>query len=154
MRRGRRIRNQRRRRRAFTLLEVLLVVGIIALLAAFVVPQFIGTEKKARIKAARGMVDWGGTIATQLELYRQDMGAYPEELRELFEAPDEEEEAEKWAGPYINSLNSLKDPWGQELQYKAGEDAEFNENRYDLWSTGPDKEDGSDDDIGNWTRED
>ncbi|MHC4444167.1 MAG: type II secretion system major pseudopilin GspG [Planctomycetota bacterium] len=141
-----------RRRRGFTLLEVLLVVGIIALLAAFVVPSFIGTEKSAKIKLAKAMVDSGGTLATQLELYRMAMGKFPEELTGLTEKPDDDEEAEKWGGPYITDPNKLKDPWGNELQYKFP--GEVNEGGYDLWSWGPDEEDGSDDDIKNWSSED
>ena len=152
MRRGKRIRSGRRR--GFTLLEVLLVVGIIALLAAFVVPQFLGTEERARIEMTKGRVASGGTIATQLEIFRTHMGRYPEELSELLEEPDDEEEAEKWAGPYINDLNALKDGWDRELQYKGPEEAGFNEGRYDLYSLGKDGEDGTDDDIGNWTKED
>lgn len=145
--------NRGRRRAGFTLLEVLLVVGIIALLAAFVVPQFIGTEEKAKIKATQGIVGSGGTLATQLEIFRTHMGRYPEELKELSEKPDDEAEAEKWAGPYITDPNSLKDAWGRELKYKGPEEAEFNKGKYDLYSLGKDGEDGTDDDIGNWTKE-
>lgn len=152
MRRRKRITN--RRRSGFTLLEVLLVVGIIALLAAAVVPQFIKTGEKARLDKARSDVAWGGTIAGQIALFHQHVGRYPEELKELYEELEDEEEQEKWAGAYITDLNSLKDPWGSEFQYAAGDDAEHNPDRYDLWSMGKDKEDGTDDDIGNWNVED
>jgi len=151
MRRTTRIRN--RRRSGFTLLEVLLVVGIIALLAAFVVPTFLSTQRGAEIDIAQTMVDDGGTLATQLNLYHMAIGAYPEELKELVEEPDDEDIAAKWRGPYITDLKKLKDSWGNELQYAR--DGEFNgEGKYDLWSMGPDGEDGSDDDIGNWSKED
>jgi general secretion pathway protein G len=148
-------RNRNRRRGGFTLLEVLLVVGIIALLAAFVVPSFLNTEQRARVDTAKAMVKSGGTLATQIELFRQAMGRYPNELKELYEKPEDDEEADKWTGPYITNLDSLKDPWDNELQYKGGdEEPEFNPGRYDLWSIGPDEEDSTDDDIGNWTKED
>ena len=151
MRRTTRIRNLRRS--GFTLLEVLLVVGIIALLAAFVVPSYLAIGKGAEIDIARTMVDDGGTLATQLNLYHMAIGEFPEELKELVEKPDDDDIAAKWRGPYINDLKNLKDPWGNELEYAR--DGEFNgEGKYDLWSTGPDGEDGSDDDIGNWSKED
>jgi len=137
-----------RRRRGFTLLEVLLVVGIIALLAAFVVPQFMGTQKKAEIKITQSRID--GSLTTQLELFRTHMNRYPDELSELSEEPNDDEEKAKWAGPYIKDPNAMKDVWDQELRYAFP--GEFNKNSYDLWSLGPDKEDGSNDDIGNWTK--
>jgi len=141
-----------RRRGGFTLLEVLLVVGIIALLAAFVVPQFMGTQRGVEIDTAKNMVDSGGPLGIQLQLYRMHIGKFPEELKELYEKPDDEEEAEKWRGPYIDNPEKLKDPWGNELQYKCPGDV--NEEGYDLWSTGPDGEDGTDDDLTNWKKED
>jgi len=150
MRRTTRVRNQRRS--GFTLLEVLLVIAIIALLAAFVVPSYLATGQGARMDIAKTMVDDGGSLATQLNLYHMALGEYPEELKELVEKPDDEDKAAKWRGPYINDLKKLKDPWGHELQYTK--DGEFNgEGKYDLWSLGPDGEDGTDDDIGNWSKE-
>jgi len=155
MRQKVRNRNRNRRRCGFTLIEVLLVVGIIALLAAFVVPSYMNTQRSAETDIAKSMCDDGGTLATQLNLYRMAIGVYPEELKELVEPPDDEDLAAKWEGkgPFINDLKKLKDPWHQELQYTK--DGEFNgEGKYDLWSIGPDGEDGTDDDIGNWTKED
>ena len=140
-----------RRRSGFTLLEILVVIAIIALLAAFVVPEFIGTQTKAEKDIAGQMVNSGGHIATQLDLYRLHMGTYPEELSGLTEPPEDEDEAAKWGGPYIRDPEKLKDPWHQELNYKFPGDAN-GENMYDLWSSGPNKdnEDGGGDDIKNW----
>jgi len=139
------------RRGGFTLIEVLLVIAIIALLAAFVVPSFMNVESGARIDVTKSMVSDGGTLAGALELYRMNVGTYPEELTELVEPPEDEEKAAKWRGPYINDVNKLKDAWGRELNYRYP--GEVNEDGYDLWSNGPDGEEGTDDDIGNWTKE-
>ena len=139
------------RRSAFTLLEILVVVAIIALLAAFVVPNFIGTHRGAEIKLAQTTVSQNGPVATPLKLYRMDIGTYPKELKELVEKP-EGDDADKWKGPYIEDAGQLKDPWGEELQYRFP--GEFKgEDNYDLWSKGPDKQDGTDDDITNWPKE-
>jgi len=138
-------------RSGFTLLEVLLVVGIIALLAAFVVPTFFGTQRNAEINITNTMVSNGGQLAQQLELYRMHIGTYPETLTALTEKPDDEEMAKKWQGPYISDPKSLKDAWGHDLQYKFP--GEVRKDGYDLWSMGPDGEDGTDDDITPWTKE-
>lgn len=127
---------------------MLLVVGIIALLAAFVVPSFIGVRGRAEIDTARAMVDSGGIIAGQLEVYRTHVGKYPDELRYLCGKPEDETDAEKWHGPYIADVGKLKDPWGRDLRYRCP--GEVNDNSYDLWSLGPDGEDGTDDDLANY----
>jgi general secretion pathway protein G len=149
MQKTKRMRTQRRG--GFTLIEVLLVVAIIALLAAFVVPSFTGVQSGAERKLAQTKVSKNGGVGTAIRLYHMDMHSYPEELSDLVEKPDDEDKAEQWNGPYLEDLDNLKDPWGNELKYKAP--GEVNTNSYDLWSVGPDGEDGTDDDIGNWTKD-
>ncbi len=141
----------RSRRRGFTLLEILLVVGIIALLAAFVVPQFMTVEQGAKIDITKTMVDSGGTLANVLELYRMNTGQFPKELKDLMEKPDDDTVAAKWRGPYIKDADKFKDAWSRDLKYKCP--GEYHPDSYDLWSTGPDGEDGTDDDISNWSKE-
>jgi general secretion pathway protein G len=143
-------RNRNRRRSGFTLLEILIVVGIIALLAAFVVPSFFSTQRGAEIDITQTMVGSTGPIGTQLRLYQLHTGRFPDELKQLHEKPDDPEAAAKWRGPYIEDPAALRDAWGRELRYKAPGDN--NVNSYDLWSVGPDGQDGTEDDITNWKR--
>ncbi len=147
---------RRERRKAFTLLEVLLVAGILALLAAFAVPALMGTADKARIRIAEAAVGRNGPIAKALDGFRFDIGRYPdtsEGLAALFKAPSGLDDEEKWKGPYIEGApEELRDPWDQEYEYKSP--GEVNESGYDLWSRGKDmKDDGGkdgSDDIKNW----
>ncbi len=138
------------RRRAFTLLEVLMVVVIIGLLAAFVVPNFFGAGERAKIDLTKALVSSG--LNGALDLYKMHMGNYPSSeddgLMALLEEPDDEELAEKWAGPYIKKAEDLRDAWGSELVYEFP--GEYNEGSYDLSSSGPDMQEGTDDDIKNW----
>jgi len=139
------------RRRAFTLLEVLMVVVIIGILAALVVPNLFGTLEGARIDTTRSTVESG--FAGALDLYRMHMGHYPttdEGLAALMEAPDDDELAEKWRGPYLKEGAKLEDAWGHEFVYESP--GQVNENSYDLSSPGPNGQEGDDDDIRNWER--
>jgi general secretion pathway protein G len=138
------------RRRAFSLLEVLMVIVILGILAAFVVPQFMNVQGRAEEDVARQNVEGG--FGGAIDLYRVHMGTYPEELIMLVEAPEDEELAKTWSGPYLEEQD-LQDPWGSEYQYAAGEDAEENPGKYDLSSAGRDQEFGTEDDITNWTEE-
>ncbi|UCG33270.1 MAG: type II secretion system major pseudopilin GspG [Phycisphaerales bacterium] len=146
---------RRRKRVGFTLIEVLLVIAILGVLAAFVVPSFMGAGEQAKIDAAQIQVSRSGPIASSLDMYRLAVGDYPsteDGLRALWERPDSLDEDVKWNGPYIADVKSLIDPWGKnEYQYRYP--GEFNTNGYDLWAMGPDKEDGTDDDVVNWTKE-
>jgi len=138
----------RRGRRAFTLLEILLVVGLLALLAAFVVPALTGQADKAKIDMAKAAIGPNGPLSQSIDLYKVNVGQFPEELKELIEKPSDEDIAQKWRGPYIKDVSGLKDPWGRDFQYDP--QGEHNPGQVDLWSMGPDGIDGNEDDITNW----
>ena len=147
----RRVRIQRASgRRGFTLLEVLMVIVIIGVLAAFVVPSFFGAGEKAKIDLTRALVQSG--INGVLDLYKMRMGHYPTDdeggLQALITPPDDEELAKKWYEPFIKEGTKLEDSWGSELIYSSP--GEYNENTYDLSSPGPNGIEGDDDDITNW----
>jgi len=144
-------RYQSARRRGFTLLEVMLVLGILAMLALFVVPKFVGTSKAARVEAARAMVGSPSSLAPALGFYYQRLGTFPEELVDLVERPDDiDEDDDRWYQFYPEAL--FIDPWNRELVYKFP--GEVRENEYDLLSMGPDGEEDTDDDITNYRKED
>ena len=63
--------------RRLPLLEVLMVVAIIGLLAAFVVPRLFGTRDKAQIDLTQATVDKG--LNGVLDMYKLHMGHYPRE---------------------------------------------------------------------------
>lgn len=148
-------RKANRRRSAFTLMELLLVTGILAVLAAFAIPNLMKQGDKAKNDLARAAVKRNGAIAKALDAYKWDMGAYPETdegLAALFKKGGDVDD-ESYNGPYLEgTFEELKDPWGSPFEFRSPGDV--NEDSYDLWSRGKDKKDdggkeGSDD-IKNW----
>jgi general secretion pathway protein G len=127
--------------RAFTLVEMLLVVTIIGILAALVIPRIAGTSERARQQAA--IADINGGIKSALGAYEVDNGFYPKSLQDLLVQPSN---AKNWHGPYLDKLP--EDPWGNPYVYYYP--GKHNPNGYDLLSVGPDGKEGTDDDIGNW----
>jgi len=142
--RGRR----RRRRSGYTLIELMLVLVILAVLAMVVVPKFTGKSQQARITAARTGI---ANIKTCLASFEVDCSRYPttaEGLRALIEQPAN---ATNW-GPNAYLEGGLpRDPWGNFFAYKFPGD--HNPTGYDLYSFGPDGQEGGGDDIGNWEEE-
>lgn len=131
-----------RSKRGFTLVEILLVVVIIGILAGLIVPNFVGRSEDARKQAA--LADIEGGLSSALDLYEMDNGVYPEKLEYLASDPGS---ARNWNGPYVKK-SIPKDPWGNPYvyQYPGIHNTRF----YDLSSSGPDAQSGSDDDITNW----
>ena len=132
---------------AFTLIEIMVVVIIIGVLAATIIPQFIGTTHDAKVSAAKGHI---AELESALERFNVHMDRYPsteEGLKVLVEAPAGEEK--KWRGPYIKMLRA--DPWGGPYQYRFP--GTHHTSSYDLWSRvadGADGGEGNNADIGNW----
>ena len=135
--------------RAFTLSEILVVVAIIGLLAGLL---FTNTDKifgQSQEVVAKVFVR--DSLKTALTRYRIDVGDYPstaDGLAALLTAPASA--GDRWRGPYADVQgNKLPmDPWGEPYQYRYP--GMKNKGGYDLFSKGPDKAEGTDDDIGNW----
>jgi general secretion pathway protein G len=130
--------------RAFTLVEIMLVVAILGVLAALVIPRIAGESEHTREIAARS--DITGGIKTALDHYNVDMGTYPASLQDLLAQPSRN--AANWRGPYLDPAVLPKDPWKNLYLYTyPGKHSTVS---YDLWSAGPDGKSGDADDIGNW----
>ena len=70
------------KRNAFTLLELLIVISIIAILAATIIPNFIGFDAEARLASTQTNLS---TLRTRISLFRTKEGRYPERMEELLE---------------------------------------------------------------------
>jgi general secretion pathway protein G len=134
------------RQRAFTLIEVLVVVAILGILAAIVVPRIMDRPDEAKHVAAKADV---GAIVQALKIYRLDNGFYPatdQGLAALVQRPTSNPVPPNWRA-YLDRLP--KDPWGSDYQYLSpGVKGEI-----DVFSLGADRArggEGSAADVGNW----
>jgi len=143
MREPNRVRRSASRPAAFTLIEVLLVLIILVILGSLAASVFTGTQDKANVQAATIQI---GLLEEPITRYRLAMNKYPEELEDLWEAPSDADEEDRWGSEYMKKVGD--DPWGNPYQYLA--EGEKNPDSYDIWSNGPDGDDGTEDDIGNW----
>src|SRR5437899_7345120 len=97
-----RIELNQNRRRAFTLIEIMVVVVILGILAATIIPQFIGTTYDAKVSAAKAHI---AELESALERFNVHMDRYPtadEGLKVLVEPPANDDK--KWRGPYVKQL--------------------------------------------------
>ena len=134
---------RRRARAAFTLVEMLLVLVILATLAAIVIPKMAGRSQQAKVTAAASQIS---SIEMALDAFEVDNGYYPKTgaLSELVDAPAN---ATGWKGPYLKKGVPL-DPWQHDYVYEYP--GKHTQNGYDLASPGPDGRMGTDDDLNNW----
>ncbi|QDT95455.1 type II secretion system protein GspG [Gimesia aquarii] len=138
----------RQKRHGFTLLEMLIVLGIILVIAAMVVPNLLGSQKKANIKATRASIH---NLEQAFKLYAaENNGEYPqggqEQIQLLLEPASSDGQA---AEPYIDS--QPLDAWGQVFQYEYPNN-KSKSTKPAIWSLGPNQQDenGSGDDVNNW----
>jgi len=130
----------------FTLLELLVVLGILVLLMTVAAPQVLGYLGQARTQTAQVQVK---NISTALELFYLQNGGYPSEqvgLSALVKAPAN---LPNWRGPYLKSAEGLIDPWGRPYRYRVpGRHGDF-----DVYTLGRDNKEGGtgeDRDLTSW----
>ena len=129
-----------RRQRGFTILEIVIVFILLAGIMAFVGPKIFEQMGRAKSQEARIRIQ---QLAGQIEMYKLEVGKYPENLGALVRNPG----SDKWNGPYAKEPD-LKDAWGNDYRYAVPGQGKA----YDLVSLGADGRDGGEGenkDIGN-----
>lgn len=133
----------RRRRRGFTLMEVLLVLAILVILGSMVGFYIIGIQKTGYEDIARTQINM---LEQQLTVYRLHVGTYPntnQGLQSLRMPPADLSNPNKWRGPYAQKDIPM-DPWGNPYQYELAGPED-----YRIWSMGADGVSGTEDDVSN-----
>jgi general secretion pathway protein G len=129
----------RRRRTAFTLMEMLVVVAIIVALAGiggyFLLGALSGSQKDIAQAQCKG------ALTNACRAYNINNHTWPDSLQQLLQ------QDAKGKGPYLEDPDALRDPWGNAYQYdKSGQ---MNGGRRpDIWAIAPD---GSK--VGNWANQ-
>lgn len=130
-----RLRLNRRRRAAFTLMEVLVVVAIIVALASIGGYFLLGQLGQSQKDIARSQVK--GPLSDACKTFFLRHNEWPQSLEALTQ-PDGK------GGPYLEDVSALVDPWGRAYKY----DPSGSRNggmKPDIWAIAPD---GAT--IGNW----
>lgn len=100
-----------RRSAGFTLIEIIVVIVIIGGLAAYLIPKVVGQGDEAKSRLAKTMMQ---EISGKLELFKLDVGRYPnsaEGIKALVANPGG---LSNWNGPYLRE-EQAKDPWNNEF---------------------------------------
>ena len=138
-------------RRGLTLIEILIVIAILLAIGGLVVVNLMPARDQADIDLTTAQID---RMNGALERFRLDLRRYPSEEEGLAalwdrEVLEDEADMERWRGPYMDVIN--EDTWGSEWIYLYPGELR-GEQYYDLVSPGPDREEGTEDDITNHDR--
>ncbi len=140
---GNRRQVRRQARRAFTLVEIIVVVTIIAVLAALIAPRLFGRLTWAKAKTAGAEVK---AIETAVNLYLNDTGAILNSNFDLEILLVPAEDGGGPQGPYFSKAEDIVDPWGNPYILRVPGDVNYD---FDIFSIGPDLQEGTEDDIVN-----
>lgn len=128
-------------KKAFSLMELMIVIVILGLLAGLVLPNLIGRGESAKVKLTCIQMK---TIGESLKMFKVDLGSFPtteQGLKALLTNPEPEKYKSYPKGGYLDGKNMPKDPWGSEYIY-------INDgHEYDIISLGSDKAEGGSDDA-------
>lgn len=137
--------NNKAKQFGFSLIEIMVVLFIIGMMAAFVAPQIFENQGTAQIKKAAVDIQ---TLEGQLEMYKLRTNRFPtteQGLEALVTMPTIDPIPRNY--PNEGFIKRLPlDPWGNPYQLLSPGEIDS----IDIYSFGPDMEEGTDDDIGTW----
>ena len=116
-------------KKAFTLLELMVVILILGLLASFVLPKLTGKSEEAKVKVVCIQMK---SISQALKMYKVDNSSYPTTSQGLKELSTKN---------YFEDGKLPKDSWNQQYIYTSDEDG------FEIISFGANKKEGGSDDI-------
>lgn len=131
---------------AFTLLEMMVVLLIIALIIGSVAVVMSGVEGTANETTTRAKISGISTALTSYKLANLTYPTQEQGLEALVTRPTAPPAPRRWTAQA--KPESIMDPWGRKLAYRNP--GKHNVGSYDVYSLGADGQDNTEDDIGNW----
>lgn len=127
--------------RGFSLLEIMVVLVLIGMVVSLITVNVMGRLDQGKIDTARSQAY---ELAKSVDIFKLQTGSWPstgQGLQVLVTPPK--------GKPIIDQMP--KDPWNNE--YTLIVPGQKNPNKFDIRSKGPDAQEGTEDDVGNWTAE-
>jgi len=124
-------------KKAFTIIELMVVITIIGILASLVAPKFMGKLETAKVKTTKAQMQM---FSTALDSFNLDTGRYPTETEGLKVLWGKPKDIKGYDGPYLPKPVA-DDAWGNPYIYKITSD----DNAYDILSYGKDGKEGGED---------
>ncbi|MDR0392083.1 MAG: type II secretion system major pseudopilin GspG [Planctomycetaceae bacterium] len=135
--------NKREYMTGFTLIEIMIVLFIMLSMVGAAVLSYSSYLNNSKKQTTRQYI---ANVTTAIHAFNMSVGRYPSALQDLLNCPSDVAPG-KWGGPHLEHLQE-SDPWGNEYRYTSPGQ---HKKDFDIWSSGPDGQDGTEDDIGNWS---
>jgi general secretion pathway protein G len=132
-------------KKAFTIIELMVVITIIGILASLVAPKFMGKLETAKVKTTKAQLEM---FSTALDSFNLDVGRYPTNSEGLSVLWIKTKDIRGYDGPYLPKPANA-DAWGNPYTYKITSD----DHGYNIFSYGKDGKEGGegkDADISLW----
>jgi general secretion pathway protein G len=126
-----------------------LIIGLIAIIGialSIATPMIKGGVEQAKTTASRAEI---ANLQNALEVFCMEYGRYPTAEEGLKALVDQPQGITNWRGPYLKN-GVPRDPWGNSYMYRVP--GQHNPTGFDLYSFGPDGQEGGGDDIDNWSQ--
>lgn len=130
----------------FTLLEMMVVLLIIALILGSVAFMVQGIEGDAQNVTTSSKIKGLETALTSYKIGNLTYPTQEQGLEALVTRPTAEPKPRRWT--QLAKPDGITDPWGRKLVYRNP--GKHNAGGYDVLSLGPDGQENTEDDIGNW----
>ena len=121
-------------KKAFTIIELMVVITIIGILASLVAPKFMGKLETTKVKTTKAQIEM---LSTSLDSFNLDTGRYPTESEGLKVLWTKTKDIRGYDGPYLPKAVKA-DAWGNPYMYVTTSD----DHAFDIISYGKDGKEG------------